>query len=96
MIRLGCRDFCHNLLIGAHALGGSSDTHQVMKVVIIFAPLLCRSPHHQVNVTSLEGGTSHTWIVTFISISGDVGDLIVDDTSLTTGSVVVAERVKVR
>lgn len=47
-------------------------------------------------MTSLEDDTSYAWIVTFMSITGDVGELIVDESSLTAGSVVVAERVKVR
>lgn len=53
------------------------------------------------NISSFDpsgGGTAHAWTVTFMSISGDVAELeVVDDptTAITTGSVVVTERLKV-
>lgn len=55
----------------------------------------------QVNVSSFDasvnGVTAHAWTVTFMSISGDVAELeVVADTDLTTGTVVVTERLKVR
>lgn len=54
----------------------------------------------QVNVSSFNasygGQQAHAWTVTFMSISGDVGELVVNASDITTGDVAVTERVKVR
>lgn len=54
----------------------------------------------QVNVSSYNasysGQQAHAWTVTFMSISGDVGELVVNGTEITSGDVAVTERVKVR
>lgn len=54
----------------------------------------------QVSVSSFNasvgGETAHAWTVTFMSISGDVAELVVDATGFSSGTVEVAERLKVR
>lgn len=54
----------------------------------------------QVNVTSFNasygGEQAHAWTITFMSIRGDVGRLVINGTKLSSGEVTVTERVKVR
>lgn len=45
---------------------------------------------------SYSGQQAHAWTVTFMSISGDVGELLVNETNILSGDVAVTERVKVR
>lgn len=45
---------------------------------------------------SYSGQQAHAWTVTFMSLSGDVGDLVVNATDITAGDVAVTERIKVR
>lgn len=53
----------------------------------------------QVNVSSYNasfgGQQAHAWAITFMSVSGDVGELVVNGTNITSGDVAVTERVKV-
>lgn len=59
-----------------------------------------RNTNSQVNVSSYSasysGQQAYAWTVTFMSISGDVGELVVNGTEITSGDVAVTERVKVR
>ncbi|CAM9800578.1 unnamed protein product [Ectocarpus sp. 6 AP-2014] len=52
----------------------------------------------EVNVSSFNashsGQQAYAWTVTFMSISGDVGELIVNETNILSGDVAVTERVK--
>lgn len=44
---------------------------------------------------SYGGQQAHAWAITFMSVSGDVGELVVNGTNITSGDVAVTERVKV-
>lgn len=41
------------------------------------------------------GQQAHAWIITFMSTTGDVDDMIVNATNIITGKITVTERVKV-
>lgn len=45
---------------------------------------------------SYSGKQAHAWTITFMSITGDVGELVLNGTDLVSGEVAVTERVKVR
>ena len=45
---------------------------------------------------SYSGRQAHAWTITFMSITGDVGELVVNETGIASGEVAVTERVKVR
>lgn len=54
----------------------------------------------QVNVSSFNasygGQQAHAWTITFVSVSGDVGELVLNGTDIVSGEIAVTERVKVR
>lgn len=45
---------------------------------------------------SYSGRQAHAWTITFMSITGDVGELVLNGTEIVSGEVAVTERVKVR
>lgn len=45
---------------------------------------------------SYSGKQAHAWTITFMSITGDVGELVLNGTDSVSGDVAVTERVKVR
>ena len=45
---------------------------------------------------SHSGSQAHAWTITFMSITGDVGELVLNGTEIVSGEVAVTERVKVR
>lgn len=44
---------------------------------------------------SYGGQQSYAWTITFVEITGDVGDLVINATNVTDGYITVSERVKV-